>query len=95
MLSGPGALEPQVYKIPNSKHQTTNKSQIPISNDQNRFGIGNFGYCCLFEICDLRFGISSYSGRRSQTGKAGEAPFGQFEVRFFGLEFFTEQGENG
>jgi len=24
-------------KISNSKHQITNKSQIPISNDQNRF----------------------------------------------------------
>jgi hypothetical protein len=30
---------PRVIKIPSSKHQITNKSQIPISNDQNRFGI--------------------------------------------------------
>ena len=30
-----------VYEIPNSKHQITNKSQIPIQNDQNRFGILN------------------------------------------------------
>jgi hypothetical protein len=30
-----------VYEIPNSKHQITNKSQIPISNDQNMFGILN------------------------------------------------------
>ncbi|RLA87589.1 MAG: hypothetical protein DRG34_05360, partial [Deltaproteobacteria bacterium] len=29
----------RVYEIPNSKHQITNKSQITISNDQNRFGI--------------------------------------------------------
>jgi hypothetical protein len=47
-----------VYEIPNSKHQITNKSQIPISNDQNRFGILNFGHCYLFDICDLGFGIS-------------------------------------
>jgi hypothetical protein len=26
-------------KISNPKHQITNKSQIPILNDQNRFGI--------------------------------------------------------
>jgi hypothetical protein len=30
-----------VYEIPNSKHQITNKFQIPILNDQNRFGISN------------------------------------------------------
>ncbi|MGD8995573.1 MAG: hypothetical protein PVH34_10185, partial [Syntrophobacterales bacterium] len=58
-----------VYEIPNSKHQITNKSQIPILNDQNRFGIlklgtrpqggeskrsaDNFGHCYLFDICDL------------------------------------------
>ena len=29
------------YEIPNSKHQITNKSQIPIQNDQNSFGILN------------------------------------------------------
>ena len=34
-------------KIPKSKHQITNKSQIPKSNDQNRFGISNFGHCDL------------------------------------------------
>jgi hypothetical protein len=39
----PGGLEywsagvPRSCKIPNSKHQITNKSQISISNDQNRF----------------------------------------------------------
>jgi len=57
------------YEIPNSKHQITNKSQIPILNDQNMFGIlklgtrpqggeskrsaDNFGHCYLFDICDL------------------------------------------
>jgi hypothetical protein len=45
-------------KISNSKHQITNKSQIPILNDQNRFAILNFGHCYLFDICDLGFGIS-------------------------------------
>ena len=45
------------YEIPNYKHQITNKSQIPILNDQNRFGILNFGHCDLFEICDLLFGV--------------------------------------
>jgi hypothetical protein len=39
-------------KISNLKHQITNKSQIPIFNDRNRFGISNFGHC------DLLFGIS-------------------------------------
>jgi hypothetical protein len=34
-------------EIPNYKHQITNKSQIPILNDQNRFGICNFGHCDL------------------------------------------------
>jgi hypothetical protein len=58
-------------KISNSKHQ------IPISNDQNRFGIlklgtrpqggeskrseDNFDHCDLFGICDLLFGIFSHS----------------------------------
>ncbi|PNV87041.1 MAG: hypothetical protein C0610_03555, partial [Desulfobacteraceae bacterium] len=53
-------------KISNLKHQITNKTQIPISNDQNRFGISklgtrqqggeskrsadNFGHCYLFDI---------------------------------------------
>ena len=58
------------YKIPNSKHQITNKSpvcvrtrtgrQISIFNDQNRYGFGilNFGHCNLFDIYDLLFVIS-------------------------------------
>ena len=42
------------YKIPNYKHQITNKSQITIFNDQNAiFGILNFGNWYLFEICFL------------------------------------------
>ena len=44
-------------KISNSKHQITRKSQIPIFNDQNRFGILNFDHCDLFVICYLLFGI--------------------------------------
>jgi RAB protein geranylgeranyltransferase component A len=31
----------RTYKIPNSKHQITNKSQISIFNDQNMFGVSN------------------------------------------------------
>jgi hypothetical protein len=50
-------LDAGVYEIPKNKHQITNKSQIPISNDQNRFGILNFGHCDLFDICDLIFVI--------------------------------------
>ena len=45
-------------KISNSKHQITNKSQIPILNDQNKFRIWNFGHCYLFDIWDLGFEIS-------------------------------------
>jgi hypothetical protein len=44
-------------KISNLKHQTTNKSQIPIPNDQKKFGILNFGHCDLFDVCGLLFGI--------------------------------------
>ena len=47
------ALPVKIYEIPNSKHQITNKSQIPILKDQNRFGILNFGHCYLFDICHL------------------------------------------
>jgi hypothetical protein len=59
-----GAIEH--CKISNLKHQITNKSQIPIFNDQNRFeilklgtrpqggeskrGADNFGHCDLFDI---------------------------------------------
>jgi hypothetical protein len=35
-----------------SEGEITNKSQIPILNDQNRFGIWNFGHCDLFGISD-------------------------------------------
>jgi hypothetical protein len=47
------------HEIPSSKHQITNKSQIPIPNDPNCFGILNFGNSDLFVIWDLEFGISS------------------------------------
>jgi hypothetical protein len=46
-------MEQWSNEIPSSKHQITNKSQIPILNDQNRFVIWNFGHCDLFDICDL------------------------------------------
>jgi len=47
-----------VLKIPKYKHQITNKYQISISNDQNQtFGILNFGHCDLFDIWDLLFVI--------------------------------------
>ena len=59
MVSGLGVL--MYCKISNSKHQITNKSQIPIFNDQNRFEIWNFGYYDLFDICDLEFLILHYS----------------------------------
>ena len=58
---------PWRIKISNSNVQITNKSQIPILNDQNigsgeichavKFGILNFGDCDLFEICNLGFVI--------------------------------------
>jgi len=37
-------------KIPNAKHQITNKSQMPKINDQNIFEILNLGHCDLFDI---------------------------------------------
>ncbi len=45
MFRGAGVCE-----IPNSKHQITNKSQIPIPNDQDILGVLNFGHCYLFGI---------------------------------------------
>ena len=35
------------------------KFQIPIFNDLNGFGILNIGYCDLFVIWNLKFGILS------------------------------------
>jgi len=51
-----------VSKITNSKHQISNKPQIPIFNDQafhdeTLFGFLNFGHWKLFDICDLIFVI--------------------------------------
>ena len=37
-------------KISNLKHQIPIKSQTPIFNDQNTFGILNFSHCDLFGI---------------------------------------------
>jgi sterol desaturase/sphingolipid hydroxylase (fatty acid hydroxylase superfamily) len=48
-------------KISNPKHQITNKSQIPICNDQNKKQVSNFGHCDLFVIWDLLFGIFCHS----------------------------------
>ncbi|MES0397041.1 MAG: hypothetical protein ABUK17_05795, partial [Syntrophobacteria bacterium] len=57
-------------KISNFKHQITNKSQIPIFNDQNSFGILKLGTrpqggeskrsADNFGHCDLLFGIFSH-----------------------------------
>ena len=41
-LHSAGCRSNGVYEIPNFKHQITNKFQIPIPNDRNRFGIWNF-----------------------------------------------------
>jgi hypothetical protein len=35
------------YKITNPKHQITNKSQIPILNDQNKKPVWNFEFWSL------------------------------------------------
>jgi len=44
-------------KIPNYKHQITNKFQFRNLNDQNRLGfrILVIGICLSFVICDLGF----------------------------------------
>jgi hypothetical protein len=39
-----------ILKIPNAKHQITNKSQMSKFNDQNMFEISNFGHCDLIDI---------------------------------------------
>lgn len=44
-------------KIPNSKHQTTNKSKIQIAEIKNVFEISNFGHWDLFGIWNLDIGI--------------------------------------
>jgi hypothetical protein len=49
-------------KISNYKHQIPMKSQIPIFNEKDRFGILNFGHCDLFVICNLLFGVFSRVG---------------------------------
>ena len=52
-----------VNEIPNSKHQITSKSQIPIPNDQNKktrweFRILVIVICLIFVICDLEFSVT-------------------------------------
>ena len=54
-------------KISNSKHQITNKSQIPILNDQNTKQVWSAGgglvivICLIFVISDLEFLFLLYS----------------------------------
>jgi hypothetical protein len=40
-----------VYEIPSSKHQITNKSQIPIFNDQNTKQVWSAGGGLVIVIC--------------------------------------------
>jgi hypothetical protein len=54
-----------VYEIPNSKHQITNKSQIPILV---------IVICLIFDICDLEFLVPPADCRKR--GKTIEAPSG-------------------
>jgi hypothetical protein len=44
-------------KIPNAKHQISNKSQMSKFNDQNLFNfrIQVIENCLMFEICGLEF----------------------------------------
>ncbi|PNV86804.1 MAG: hypothetical protein C0610_04805 [Desulfobacteraceae bacterium] len=44
-----------------SEGEITNKSHIPILNDQNRFGILVIVICLIFVICDLEFLFRHYS----------------------------------
>jgi len=53
-----GVLE--CCKISNSKHQITNKSQIPIFNDQNKKQVWNFEFWSLLFVCYLRFVIWNF-----------------------------------
>ncbi|MGB5255453.1 MAG: hypothetical protein WBN68_22305 [Sedimenticolaceae bacterium] len=43
-------------KYKNTSTKNSNKFQMTISNDPNRFVIWNFGHCDLIVICYLRFG---------------------------------------
>jgi hypothetical protein len=44
------------WKISNFKHQITNKSQIPIINDQNKKQVWNFEFWCILETDELSKG---------------------------------------
>ena len=86
MRNAVGVMEGWSTEIPNSKHQITNKSQIPIPNDQNSFGILKLGTrpqggeskrsADNFGHCDLLFGIFNHSSTPKQlafyTGRAIE-----------------------
>jgi len=62
-------------KISNSKHQITNKSQIPILNDQNRFGPPEADWSLLF-VWYLLFVIWNFChfSRLPREGKTSNAP---------------------
>jgi hypothetical protein len=49
-----------------SEGEITNKSQIPISNDQNRFRILVIVICLIFEICDLEFLVTLADCRKGE-----------------------------
>jgi|GEM_PF-3421591 hypothetical protein len=64
MRNAVGVMEGWSTEIPNSKHQITNKSQIPIPNDQNIKQVWSAGgglvivICLGFVICYLEFLVS-------------------------------------
>ena len=67
------------------------KYQIPILNDQNKFGILNFGHCYLFDICDLEFLVTpadSRKGERPLKPPQGAAQSRVFWARILYLRFF-------
>ena len=53
-------------KIPNPKHQITNKSQIPIFNNQNTKDVWSAGGGLVIVICDLEFLILQYFSTTEQ-----------------------------
>jgi hypothetical protein len=68
-----------VSKITNSKHQITNKSQIPIFNDQNLPGreivfVLDFEFRSLFFVCFLGFVIWNFN--KSMNFQQRKSPLG-------------------